>query len=61
MFSWQLSRYNVSEQGSPSREPSLLLTQRTKSCSLTYKACPDEYDQLRQKVLLPVLKRFSVR
>ena len=60
-FTWQLSSFDVTLQGialkgtvatSPSAGNTLLVLAQ---------GVPDEYEQLRQKVLLPVLQRFSVR
>lgn len=60
-FTWQLSRFNVSAAGTARKGTVATTTTDGKTYLVLLQGAPDEYDQLHQKVLLPVLKRFVTK
>ncbi len=60
-FTWQISRFNVSEEGIVLKGTVATTAADGKTLLVLLQGAPGEYDQLHQKVLMPVLKRFSAR
>ena len=60
-FTWQLSSFDVTLQGIALKGTVATSPSVGNTLLVLVQGVPDEYEQLRQKVLLPVLQRFSVR